>query len=118
MQRGEGSYRLALPPQRGPLTSGELPIYLPVAGRQLVPEGAEAEAQMPNPHMQPSLLAGIGASGRIVMKTKKGEKRKSRDTQSPWRTMTNRRPRIESLHTDPGTRLPGFKVSGVTVSLP
>lgn len=61
----------------------------------MVPEGAEAEAQMPNPHMQPSLLAGIGASGRIVMKTKKGEKRKGRDTQSPWRTMTNRRPRIE-----------------------
>lgn len=83
----------------------------------MVPEGAEAEAQVPNPHMQPSLLAEIGASGRIVMKTKKDEKRKGRDTQSPWRTMTNRRPRTDSLHADPGTRLPGVKVPGATVPL-
>lgn len=36
-----------------------------------VPEGAEAEDQMPNSHMQPALLAGLGASGRIVRKAKK-----------------------------------------------
>lgn len=46
-----------------------------IAGRQVVLEKAEPEAQMPSPYKQPSLLAGTRAFGRIVMKAKRGEKR-------------------------------------------
>lgn len=74
-----GSDGLALPSPEGPSDIGQAPHTRPhpptVAGRQVVPEKAEAEAQMPSPHKQPSLLAGIGASGGIVMKAKSVEKR-------------------------------------------